>query len=95
MADSVGERLKRLRHDKKMSLRELARVADVPLSTLSAVESGGRMGRKLTLETGMRLARALGVTLDYLAGMYDGMSELEPAVVELVGAEGHDGSLIY
>jgi transcriptional regulator with XRE-family HTH domain len=52
-------------------------MARVPQSTLSAVETGSRGGGNLTLETGKRLARALGVTMDYLAGMYEDEREDE------------------
>jgi transcriptional regulator with XRE-family HTH domain len=79
MIDSVGERIQRLRRTKGLSLRQLAKQAGVPQSTLSAVETGARGGRNLTLETGKRLAKALGVTLDYLAGMYEEETEEEPA----------------
>jgi transcriptional regulator with XRE-family HTH domain len=77
MNDSVGERLRRLRKEKGLSLRQLAKQAVVPQSTLSAVETGTRGGRNLTLDTGKRLAKALGVTLDYLAGMYEDEPEEE------------------
>jgi transcriptional regulator with XRE-family HTH domain len=52
-----------------MSLRQLAQAAQVPWSTLSAVERGARAGANLTIATGKRLACGLGVTLDRLAGM--------------------------
>ena len=70
MNDPVGERIKTLRMRRNLTLRALASQAQVPQSTLSAVETGARAGRNLTLATSARLARALGVTVDYLAGMY-------------------------
>lgn len=79
MTDSVGERIQRLRREKGLSLRQLAKQAGVPQSTLSAVETGARGGRNLTLDTGKRIAKALGVTLDYLAGMYEDENEDAPA----------------
>lgn len=72
MAGAVGERIKKLRSSRKLTLRELAKLAEVPISTLSAIETGKRDGKNLTLETGRRLARALGTTLDYLSGVYEG-----------------------
>jgi transcriptional regulator with XRE-family HTH domain len=87
MADSVGERIKRLRQLRGLTMRQLADLAQVPQSTLSAVETGTRTGSKLTLETGKRLARALGVSLDVIAGVYEEEgSDFEPAAVALVGA---------
>jgi transcriptional regulator with XRE-family HTH domain len=77
MIDRIGKRLKRLRQTRGLTLRQLASMARVPQSTLSAVETGSRGGGNLTLETGKRLARALGVTMDYLAGMYEDEREDE------------------
>ena len=71
MIDSIGERLKRLRKSRGLTLRQLAGLAHVPQSTLSSVETGARAGGKLTLETGKRLARALGISLDVIAGVYE------------------------
>jgi transcriptional regulator with XRE-family HTH domain len=71
MTDSIGERLKRLRKSRGLTLRQLAGLAHVPQSTLSSVETGARAGGKLTLETGKRLARALGISLDVIAGVYE------------------------
>jgi transcriptional regulator with XRE-family HTH domain len=67
MADSIGERLKQARHKHGWSLRDLADRAQVPLSTLSYVETGKRPGHGLSLETSKRLAVALQVSLDWLA----------------------------
>jgi transcriptional regulator with XRE-family HTH domain len=86
MLDSVGERIQRLRRDRGLSLRQLAKQAGVPQSSLSAVETGARGGRNLTLDTGKRLAKALGVTLDYLAGMYE--EEDQDAPAQAVADEG-------
>lgn len=50
-------------------MRELARRAAVSPGTVSKLEGGARLSP--SLELGKRLAKALGVTLDYLVGMYD------------------------
>ena len=71
MADSIGERLKHLRKSRGLTLRQLAGLAHVPQSTLSSVETGARTGGKLTLDTGKRLARGLGISLDVIAGVYE------------------------
>ena len=52
-----------------LECRELARRAAVSPGTVSKLEGGARVAP--SLELGKRLAKALGVTLDYLAGMYD------------------------
>jgi hypothetical protein len=51
------------------------------------LEKGLRSGEKVSLGIAKRLALALGVTLDYLAGMYEEEeNDLEPASVAMVGA---------
>lgn len=88
---TFGERLHQLRKDKKWSQRELARRARVNFAVISRLESGDRMFPSIPVAK--RLARTLGVTLDYLCGMYeDELGELGPAVMELDGTPHHDGS---
>jgi transcriptional regulator with XRE-family HTH domain len=71
MDDIIGNRLAMLRKKRGLSLRQLALLSDVPQGNLSAIESGKRIGGRLSLLSGKRLAQALGVSLDYLVGMYD------------------------
>lgn len=73
---TIGERITFLRTKNNLSISALAKLSGVPISTLHYLEAGKRDervmdGEKLTLNTGKRLAKAFGVTLDYLAGMYD------------------------
>jgi transcriptional regulator with XRE-family HTH domain len=63
---TFGERLRQLREVAGLSQNELARRAKVPQPVISAVEGG--MQDTVTLDTAARLADALGVTLDLLAG---------------------------
>jgi transcriptional regulator with XRE-family HTH domain len=81
MADAIGKRIKELRSKRGMTLRQLAEASHVPQSTLSMVETGAREGQNLTLLTGKRLARALGVSLDVIAGVYEDEEETEAAGV--------------
>jgi len=74
MTDAVGRRIRRLREKQGLTLRALATKAGVPTSSINAVEMGTRTGARLSLETGKRLALALGVTLDYLAGVYEALA---------------------
>jgi XRE family transcriptional regulator of biofilm formation len=62
-----GERLHMLRQQKGLSVRQLARLAHVPHETISRLENTQQ--RSPSLPVAMRLAHALGVSLDYLAGM--------------------------
>lgn len=71
MTDAVGKRIRRLREKHGLTLRVLAAKAGVPTSSINAVEQGTRTGARLSLETGKKLALALGVTLDYLSGMHE------------------------
>jgi transcriptional regulator with XRE-family HTH domain len=83
---TIGERLKALRQKKGWSQRELARRAGVRHATLVELETGVRTETRTDIAR--RLAKALGVTLDSLAGMYEenDLGDSEPAGVALVGA---------
>jgi transcriptional regulator with XRE-family HTH domain len=65
MDEPVGPRLRRLREQRGLTLTALAADTGISVSTLSRLESGGR---RPTLELLLPLARAHGVTLDFLAG---------------------------
>jgi transcriptional regulator with XRE-family HTH domain len=65
---TVGERIFKYRNMRGLSQLELAQRAKIPQPTLSALESGTRNGEKLALDAAKRLAKALDVTLDMLAG---------------------------
>jgi len=69
MADLVRERLQRLRQQRELTLQGLADLAQVSPSQIWNIESGLRQGDRLSLAVAKRLAVALGVSLDYLAGM--------------------------
>ena len=68
---TMGKRIAKMRERRGLTPSELAKRANIPLSTLSVVERGIRKGEGLTVATAKRLAEALGVTLDYLAGVYE------------------------
>jgi transcriptional regulator with XRE-family HTH domain len=52
-----------------MSQQELSRLTGIPQSRLSEFEGGGRT--EMTVSTALKIARVLGVGLDYLAGTFD------------------------
>jgi transcriptional regulator with XRE-family HTH domain len=79
MPDAVGKRIRRLREKHGLTLRALAAKAGVPTSSINAVEQGTRAGARLSLETGKKLALALGVTLDYLSGMHEELGQADEA----------------
>ena len=72
---ALGDRLKRERVRHGWSQNELSRLSGVRQALISELEAGKKLDTTgLVLK---RLARTLGVTMDYLAGMYE--DEDEPA----------------
>jgi transcriptional regulator with XRE-family HTH domain len=61
----MGQRLARLRRDRGLSQAGLAEAAGVPVGTLRGWEYGRRTP---LLDAACRVADALGITLDELAG---------------------------
>jgi transcriptional regulator with XRE-family HTH domain len=64
---SLGDRLRVQRECRGLTVRALAKQAHVDHATIVRLESGTTF--RVTLDAAGKLARALGVTLDYL---YDG-----------------------
>ncbi len=71
VAKTVGERLRVLRKTQKVRLVELAKQAGVDAATISRIETGRMTG---TLESHMKLARALGIKL---TDIYVGIEEAQ------------------
>jgi len=66
---ALGARIQVLRKKRALGVRELARIADVPHVTLLRLEQGIRSD--VTTETAKKIARALGVGVDYLIGTWE------------------------
>jgi transcriptional regulator with XRE-family HTH domain len=82
---SIGERLKKRRQELRLSQQELSDITGVRRATISDLESGKQPG--MTGETAKALARALGVSIDYLVGTWDDEAgEWAPAALVEVGA---------
>jgi transcriptional regulator with XRE-family HTH domain len=64
-AEAMGQRLRDLRQGAGFSQPQLAEAAGVPVASLRNWEYGRRA---LMLSSAYRLARAMGITLDLLAG---------------------------
>ena len=75
----IGERIKALRQKKGWSQRELARLAGVRHATLVELETGLRTETRTDIAR--RLAKTLGVTIDYLVGMYEDEDDEVPVRV--------------
>ena len=78
----LGERLKQARERKGWSQRELARQAGVRHAIISELETG----KKTDTVSGIlkRLARVLGVSVDYLIGTFEEEDEGEEAIAPLL-----------
>ena len=85
--DIVGRRIRTLRKARGLTQAQLAEATGLPQSQISQIESGARLGSTIQLDAARRLAFALGVSLDAVAGVpTDVESELVPAAADLVGA---------
>lgn len=65
----IGDRLRRRRQELRLSQQELSDRAGVRRATIADIERGTR--GNMTVETAKKLARALGVSIDYLAGTWE------------------------
>lgn len=70
---NFGKRLAAKRRAKGWSQRELAREAGVSHTIVSGVEKGSRYS--ISTEAAKKLARALGVSVDYLIGTFEDEDE--------------------
>jgi transcriptional regulator with XRE-family HTH domain len=68
---SISERIAYIRKKRGLSQAEFARQCQMPQSTLHSYESGARAADSMHIATAKRMAEVLGVSLDYLCGMYD------------------------
>jgi len=64
MSSKIGEKIKKLRQQKKMSQDRLSKKADLALNTIVKIETGENPNP--TLETLQKVAKALGVSTDQL-----------------------------
>lgn len=80
---SLGDRIRRLRADRGMTLTALARAAGIAPSSLSKMEAGRMVPSILTM---VKLARALGLRVSDFTGENDSG---EPVVVTRAGQREH------
>ena len=74
---AFGQRMRKRREQIGMSQLDLARLTGMPQARLSEFELGVRT--EMTVSTALKIARALGVGIDYLAGTFDEEAEAAPA----------------
>lgn len=80
---SMGERIRKRRQELKLSQHELAEASGVSRPTIADIERGRRT--TLTTDTAKALARALGVSIDYLVGTWEEETDPAPAALVEVG----------
>jgi len=81
---TFGDRLRHERESRGWTQKQLAATAGVPQETISRLETGKHHGPQIAVA--VKLAKALKVSLDYLAGRYeDEESAIAPAGVAVVG----------
>ena len=64
MSSKIGEKIKKLRQQKKMSQDRLSKKADLALNTILKIETGENSNP--TLETLQKIAKALDIPLEKL-----------------------------
>jgi transcriptional regulator with XRE-family HTH domain len=79
MEDStmIGARITKRREELGLSQMDLARLLDIAPARISDFERGAKTD--CNLSTAKRLAQVLGVSIDYLAGTWEGEAETAPA----------------
>jgi len=65
---TFSERMKKLRKEKGLTLEDLSKLTGITTTTLSRYETGKRIPNATALE---ELAKAFGVSVDYLLGKTD------------------------
>ncbi len=85
MSESIrvfGQRVTRIREQRGLTQQQLAVKAKTSYQTIWRIENGKHAEPGIYIAA--RIARALGVSLDYLSGMYDD-PEHEAAALAMVG----------
>jgi transcriptional regulator with XRE-family HTH domain len=79
---TIGERIRKRRQEFGWSQRELAQRVGTRQATIADLERGAQQETSTALIR--RLARVLGVTSDYLIGMYEDEEDADPASARAV-----------
>ena len=82
---TIGDRIRKRRQELGWSQRELAQRVSTRQATIADLERGAQQETSTALIR--RLARVLGVTADWLIGMYEEDEDAEPAPA-MVGVSG-------
>ena len=60
----LGENIKKIRKKKNLTQDKLARLADIPYTSITKIETG--VIKNPSIQTAAKIARALGISLDEL-----------------------------
>jgi len=60
----IGENIRRARHKKKLTQDKLAKLADIPYTSITKIETG--VIKKPSVQTVVKIAKALGISMDEL-----------------------------
>jgi len=82
----IGERITKRREQLGLSQTDLAHLLGIAASRISDFERGAKTD--CNLSTAMRLAQVLGVSIDYLAGTWEGAPEPAPPTAPPAGGAG-------
>lgn len=64
----IGNNIKKIRKQKKLSQEKLARLSDISLNTLTKIESG--FSKTPNIKTIVKISKALGISIDKLVENY-------------------------
>jgi transcriptional regulator with XRE-family HTH domain len=81
VARTIAKRCVLLREQRGLSLQAVAERADLSKSHIWELEQG--RARNPTVDTAVRLARAFGVSLDYMTGLSDDAPTLHPEALRI------------
>ncbi|GJD55207.1 helix-turn-helix domain-containing protein [Methylobacterium dankookense] len=81
IAGTIATRMRKLRQDRGLSLQALADRAGIAKSHAWEIEQG--RSRNPTIATAVGIARALGVSLDYLTGLTAAQPDLHPEALRI------------
>lgn len=81
IAETIAARMRELREARGLSLQALADRAGIAKSHAWEIEQG--RSRNPTIGTAVGIARALGVSLDYLAGLSNAKPDLHPEALRI------------
>lgn len=80
-SETMAVRIVQLRHHRRMTLQELADAAGASKSWIWELEHG--RASNITIDMAVKLARALGVSLDYLTGLSTQTPDLHPEAMRI------------